>query len=197
MEVGDLSGGERARVCLARLLCQRANLLILDEPTNDLDVSTLGALEAMLVEYSGCVLVVSHDRWFLDRVATRILAFGNDGRVEVHEGNYSEFRARQVSGAVAGEGPPPAQTRRPRRKKPAQRVGLSFSERRELDGLLDSVAEAEERVRSLEGELADPETYRRRGEEVAGLQANLEAANQEVARLLSRWEELEEKNAGS
>ena len=197
MEVGDLSGGERARVCLARLLCRRANLLILDEPTNDLDVSTLGALEAMLVDYAGCVLVVSHDRWFLDRVATRILALGEGGQVEVHEGNYSEFRARQVSRPVPGRGDAPPADRPARREKPAQRVRLSFSERRELEGLLDAVADAEERVRSLEGELADPETYRQRGEEVAGLQADLAAAHEEVTRLLSRWEELEEKNPES
>jgi ATP-binding cassette subfamily F protein uup len=91
-QVGVLSGGERARVCLAKLLRQQTNLLLLDEPTNDLDVATLSALEAMLTEFGGCALIVSHDRWFLDRVATSILAFEGDGRVELHRGNYSDYR---------------------------------------------------------------------------------------------------------
>jgi ATP-binding cassette subfamily F protein uup len=98
-KVGVLSGGERSRVCLARLLCEKTNLLLLDEPTNDLDVSTLGALEAMLLEYGGSALIVSHDRWFLDRVATSILAFerDGDGKVELHRGNYSDYREKRLA----------------------------------------------------------------------------------------------------
>lgn len=197
--VGTLSGGERARVCLARLLAQNANLLLLDEPTNDLDVATLAALEEMLIDYPGCALLVSHDRWFLDRVATSILAFEGDGRVVLHAGNYSEYRERAVREAAA-------RAAAPRGKAPAKRTAgvsadsarpkkLTYAEQRELDGLMDQIEDAEQKVRAVEDVLADPETYRSRGDQVASLRTELEAARESTARLTSRWEELEEKKA--
>ena len=91
--VGDLSGGERNRVHLAKLLRSGANVILLDEPTNDLDVETLRALEEALLSFAGTVLVISHDRWFLDRVATHILAFEGDSHVEWFEGNFSDYEA--------------------------------------------------------------------------------------------------------
>ena len=198
MAVGSLSGGERARVCLARLLAQNANLLLLDEPTNDLDVSTLAALEFMLTEYGGCALIVSHDRWFLDRVATSILAFEGTGRVVLHAGNYSEYRAR-VSSLSAEDAPggAAAKVRKPRAEPVLKPPGakLSFAERRELDGIFAVIEQAEEEVRRLEAELADPETYRLRGEEVGVLRLRLEEAQGQVSTLTARWEELEEKRA--
>src|SRR6185503_16697645 len=107
-KIGQLSGGERNRVQLARLLRRGGNLLVLDEPTNDLDLPTLGALEEALADFAGCALIVSHDRWFLDRVATGILAFEGDGRVVFHEGDHSTYvarrraAAREVATATAG-----------------------------------------------------------------------------------------------
>ena len=92
-KVGQLSGGERNRVHLAKLLKAGANVLLLDEPTNDLDVETLRALEEALWEFAGCALIISHDRWFLDRIATHILAFEGDSYVEWFEGNYAEYAA--------------------------------------------------------------------------------------------------------
>jgi len=92
-KVGTLSGGERNRVHLARLLKSGANLILLDEPTNDLDVDTLRALEDALVEFGGCLVVVSHDRWFLDRICTHTLAFEGDSEVFWYEGSYSEYEA--------------------------------------------------------------------------------------------------------
>src|SRR5262249_32252675 len=89
--VGDLSGGERNRVHLAKLLRRGGNLLLLDEPTNDLDVDTLRALEDALVEFAGCAVVISHDRWFLDRIATHMLAFEGDSHVEWFAGNYQDY----------------------------------------------------------------------------------------------------------
>ena len=101
--VKDLSGGERNRLHLAKLLKQGANVLLLDEPTNDLDVETLRALEEALLAFPGSALVISHDRWFLDRIATHILAYENDGSVVFHEGNYSEYEEdyRQRVGSEA------------------------------------------------------------------------------------------------
>jgi sulfate-transporting ATPase len=92
-KVGDLSGGERNRVHLAKLLKRGGNLLLLDEPTNDLDVDTLRALEEALVEFAGCAVVISHDRWFLDRIATHMLAFEGDSHVEWFAGNYADYEA--------------------------------------------------------------------------------------------------------
>ena len=90
-KVGQLSGGERNRVHLAKMLKSKANVLLLDEPTNDLDVDTLRALEDALLEFAGCVLVISHDRWFLDRISTHILAFEGDSQVTWFEGNYADY----------------------------------------------------------------------------------------------------------
>jgi ATPase subunit of ABC transporter with duplicated ATPase domains len=92
-KVGVLSGGERNRVHLAKLLRSGGNVLLLDEPTNDLDVDTLRALEDALLGFAGCVVVISHDRWFLDRIATHILAFEGDSHVEWFEGNYQDYAA--------------------------------------------------------------------------------------------------------
>ena len=104
-KVGMLSGGERNRVHLARMLKEGANVLLLDEPTNDLDVNTMRALEEALENFAGCAVVISHDRWFLDRIATHILAFEGESKVVWFEGNYSEYEAdrRKRLGAAADQ----------------------------------------------------------------------------------------------
>ena len=104
--VGNLSGGERNRVHLAKLLVKGANLLLLDEPTNDLDVETLRALEQALLDFPGCAVIVSHDRWFLDRLATHLLAFEGDSRVVWFEGNYADYEADRRRRIGAGADPP-------------------------------------------------------------------------------------------
>jgi ATPase subunit of ABC transporter with duplicated ATPase domains len=91
--VGELSGGERNRLQLAKVLRAGGNLLLLDEPTNDLDVDTLRALEDALVDFAGCAVVISHDRWFLDRIATHVLAFEGDSEVRWFEGNFTDYEA--------------------------------------------------------------------------------------------------------
>lgn len=103
--IGDLSGGERNRVHLAKLLKAGGNVLLLDEPTNDLDVETLRALENALLEFPGCAMVISHDRWFLDRIATHILDYRDEGKIEFFEGNYSDYEAwlKKTYGAAAAE----------------------------------------------------------------------------------------------
>jgi ATPase subunit of ABC transporter with duplicated ATPase domains len=103
-KVGDLSGGERNRVQLAKILQKGANLLLLDEPTNDLDVNTMRALEEALLEFGGCAVVISHDRWFLDKIATHILAFEGDSQVNFFYGNYTEYeedRKKRLGGEAA------------------------------------------------------------------------------------------------
>jgi len=197
-KVGTLSGGERNRVQLAKLLRQGGNLLVLDEPTNDLDLLTLGVLEEALCEYPGCVLVVSHDRWFLDHVATGILAFSGDGRVTFYEGNYSDYldkRALEQSAAQAEA----AQERTPPRpaaaeaSKPAAKAirRLTYAEQIELSGIEEKILQAESAVQALQEQINDPALYRERAAEVPALLAQLERARAEVDRLYSRWQELE------
>jgi ATP-binding cassette subfamily F protein uup len=214
LRVGELSGGERARVCLARLLSGRCNLLLLDEPTNDLDVDTLAALESMLVDFGGSVLVVSHDRWLLDRVATSILAFEGDGRAEYHVGNYSDYAATRVppsrsggrdtspsrraaSTAISTAAPDASPASAPATgvQPAAKPKKLSFAEQRELDGMLDVIATAETKVEALQARLADPATYQGEGGAVVALRAELEQAEAEVLRLTTRWEALESRAA--
>jgi len=201
LRVGELSGGERARVCLARLLAQKCNLLLLDEPTNDLDVTTLSALESMLLDFGGCTILVSHDRWMLDRIATSILAFEADGRVELHIGGYSDYRARRTR-EMSGE--PRTRERadqtdmRSQPKAPpisTRARKLTHAERRELDGLLEEIEAAEARIAEFQSRLADPEIYQGPGQGVAEVRSDLEGAEAEAARLTARWEDLEERKA--
>jgi ATP-binding cassette subfamily F protein uup len=198
-KVGVLSGGERARVALAKLLITPANLLLLDEPTNDLDITTMGALEEMLCDFSGSVLVVTHDRYFLDRVATSMLVFEGDGKVGQYVGDYGNYsrlrreRARRLEvpalnaaadAPSASEGLPSA---RPRPLK------LTFKEERELSGMEAAIAAAEREVQRIEEQLADPELYRRDASKAGELGAELSAAQARVHALMDRWQELESK----
>jgi ATP-binding cassette subfamily F protein uup len=189
--VGQLSGGERNRVQLARLLRRGGNLLVLDEPTNDLDLPTLGALEEGLTSFAGCALIVSHDRWFLDRVATAILAFEGGGKVTLYEGSYSFYaerrpkpeRAKRDAREPKDTRPPPAKAAGPRK--------LSFKERQELAGIEAAIAAAEDKVATLEATLSDPAVFKDRGAEVQQLIAELDSARADVERLFARWQELD------
>ncbi len=190
-KVGKLSGGERNRVQLARLLRRGGNLLVLDEPTNDLDLPTLGALEEGLIDFPGCALIVSPDRWFLDRVAPAILAFEGDGKVTLYEGSYSfyaERRPKPVSARKAASEtketkPPPIKAAGPRK--------LTFKEKHELSAIEETIAAAEKKVTELEATLSDPAVFKDRPTEVQGLVAKLDAARLEVERLYARWSELD------
>lgn len=199
VRVGELSGGERARVCLARLLAQKCNLLLLDEPTNDLDVATLSALESMLIDFGGCVILVSHDRWMLDRVATSILAFEGEGRTELHVGGYSDYRARQLRERPRESQAPDRSTESVRRSEARSTRSavtakkLTHAERLELDGLFEKIEAAEARVAELQVQLADPEIYQGPGEAVAAIRSDLQTSEVEAARLTARWEDLEER----
>lgn len=195
-KVGVLSGGERNRVQLAKLLRDAGNFLILDEPTNDLDVLTLGVLEETLTQFSGCALIVSHDRWFLDKVATGILAFEGEGQVSFYEGSCSDYLAKRAARELAAESVPEERPRvaaAPARSaeslpRPRKR---SFKERHELAGIEAAIGAAEAEVARLQAELADPALYGQRGHEVPRLTAELEAAVAEVERLFARWAELD------
>ena len=194
--VGSLSGGERARVALAKILSRGANLVILDEPTNDLDVATLGALEQLLIDFDGCAVTVTHDRYFLNRVATSILAFQGGEEVVRYAGNYDDYRLQKsrADEEKAQREAEKAPTTAPReRQKEAPRLKLSYAEQKELDALPDKIEGADTRVTELEALLADPSLYATRGSEVPALTAELAQKRAESARLMARWEELETK----
>jgi ATP-binding cassette subfamily F protein uup len=192
--VASLSGGERARVALAKILSRGANLVILDEPTNDLDVATLGALEQLLIDFDGCAVTVTHDRYFLNRVATSILAFEGGGKVVRYAGTYDDYRTQRARGeeAKASSAAPPA-PKEAAKAKEAPRVKLTYAEQKELDGLLERIDAADGAVAELETRLADPALYVTRGGEAAKLTTELDQKRAEAARLLSRWEVLETK----
>ena len=197
-KVSALSGGERARVALAKLLLQRANVLLLDEPTNDLDVMTLGSLERMLVDSATAAIVVSHDRYFLDRVATHILAFEGEGRVVLYAGNYEMYRRLRLAAEKQerqerqdAEGSTKREARAastPRSDAPAK---LSYQERKELEGMMKAIEEAEAELAGLDAQLADPSLYAERGDEVPALTDAQRQATKKVEALMERWEELE------
>ena len=192
MKVGALSGGERNRLLLARLFLQGANVLVLDEPTNDLDLPTLNVLERLLLGFTGAVFLVTHDRYFLDKVATRIVAVEGDGKVVSWPGNFTTYRSLR-SQAAAGAGaavekrppPPPA----PEVIEPVRPRRLGYQAQRELDGMEAAIEAAEARRAAAEAELLRPDVYSD-GRRAAGAQAALAAASAEVDRLYARWAEL-------
>ncbi len=187
--VKRLSGGEQNRVQLAKLLREGGNVLVLDEPTNDLDLPTLRVLEEALVAFEGCAFVVSHDRYFLNRVATSILAFEGDGRVVLLAGSYERYL--DWKDAQTEDAPAKVSKAAPVREKPASPRKLSFKEREELAGIEARIEAAEAEVARLEADLADPELYSERGAEVPERLAAAEAARGTVEALYLRWEALE------
>jgi ATP-binding cassette subfamily F protein uup len=193
--VRSLSGGEKARLLLAKLMAQTSNLLILDEPTNDLDVETLDLLQDILGEYDGTVLLVSHDRDFIDRVATATVALEGQGRATVYPGGWSDYAAQRPATlapeAAARPGPRPA----PAAARPAgpRTAGLSFSERKRLDDLPARIAQLEAEIAKLSALLADPDLFtrepvkfRKATEALAERQAALSAAETEWLELADR-----------
>jgi ATP-binding cassette subfamily F protein uup len=196
--VAALSGGERNRVILAKLFTRPSNLLVLDEPTNDLDVETLEALEARLAAYDGTLLVVSHDRHFLDAVVTSTLVFESDGVVRRYAGGYSDWAAQQHELAAGDEkrpvASPAAEAPEPVRKKPSSAPQkLSYKLQRELDALPDQIERLETEAAELERRVTEPDFYQRPREEVeTGLRA-LDDVRARLEAAVERWAELEQE----
>jgi len=188
--VSILSGGERNRLLLAKLFTKPFNVLVLDEPTNDLDVETLDLLEDLLMEYSGTLLLVSHDREFLNNVVTSTMVLEEGGRVREFVGGYDDWLRQSAS-----EAPPASAVGRPVAEKPRRQAErprkMSFKEERELEGMPDSIARLEEEQQQLHMKLADPEFYKSAGAEIVSINARLEELEQELERAFLRWEELE------
>jgi ATP-binding cassette subfamily F protein uup len=192
--VGRLSGGERARVLIAQLMLQPADVLLLDEPTNDLDIPTLEILEESLVEFPGSLVLVTHDRYMLDRVSTIVLGLDGNGTTESFA-DYSQWeswqasreRALEVKAAVNVPPPPSAKPPAPGKRK------LSYMEAREYAGIEQHIAEAEQLLQARRAELEDP-AIATDAHRLLSAQGGLEEAQKSLDALYARWAELEEKN---
>ncbi len=181
-----LSGGERNRLLLARLFTRPFNLLVLDEPTNDLDLETLELLEDLLADFDGTLLLVSHDRAFLENVVTSTLVFTGDGRVVESAGGWRDWERLEQAAA----GPKKAKVKKSKPRS-APKKKLSFKEARELEALPGEIEGLEEEKAEIEERLADPELYRSGGDQVAALRARLAELEPDLERLYERWEALE------
>lgn len=196
--VKSLSGGERARLLLARLFTQPANILVLDEPTNDLDIDTLELLEELLANYTGTVFLVSHDRTFLDNVVTQVIAFEDDGRLIENPGGYDDWivaRNRMLANAKT-----PAKVEAPKPAAAAERtarpVKMSYKESQELEKLPQEIASLEAEQAALQDKLLDPNVYRNAPLDAAAWQARIDEIDMLVLDKMERWEALEKKQLG-
>jgi ATP-binding cassette subfamily F protein uup len=192
--VRALSGGEKARLLLAKLMAQESNLLVLDEPTNDLDIETLDLLQDILGDYAGTVLLVSHDRDFIDRVATTTVAMEGDGRAVLYAGGWSDYQAQR------GENRAPAPVEKPRHKaekpaNPAPRkpAGLSFTEKHRLEELPGVIERLEAEIGKLEDLLSDPELFTREPVKFKKATEALAERQEKLSAAEDEWLSLEEK----
>ncbi|MEL7450248.1 MAG: ATP-binding cassette domain-containing protein, partial [Pseudomonadota bacterium] len=195
--IGALSGGEANRVVLARLFARPSNLLVLDEPTNDLDVETLEVLEERLVNYTGTLLLVSHDRDFLDNVVTSSIVFESGGVVREYVGGYSDWlRHGKTLADVDRPEPPRSDARKPQPSKPARQKKssskLTYKLQRELDALPGQIEALEQQIAELQAEVEAPGFYDGPYEAVQERLDRLTALNSELDQLTERWLELED-----
>ncbi len=191
-KVGKLSGGERSRLTLAKILKAGGNFLMLDEPTNDLDLPTLRILEEALLAFEGCVVVVSHDRYFLNRVCDRIIAFEGEGKLYVSEGNYDYYLEKRSESLREMNAKEAKEKKADTRVKPAPKK-LSFKEAKELEGMETAILEAEAGVSAIEALFASSDFFITHAAQTKELTAKHEAARDRVKELYDRWEELEQK----
>ncbi len=195
MPVKALSGGERNRVILAKLFTRPANLLVLDEPTNDLDIETLEVLEKKLCEYTGTLIVVSHDREFLDNVVTSTVVFEEDGRAKEYVGGYSDWvrhghQLAETENIALAEAKKRAAAER---RKDKNKTKLSYKDQRELDQLPEEIENLESGIAALQSQIAAPEFYSQDNEAVQQMLQELSNAEQLLEQRVERWSDLESK----
>ena len=196
-QVKQLSGGERARLTLAKILKGGGNFLMLDEPTNDLDLVSLRILEEALLDYDGCLVVVSHDRYFLNRVCNHIIAFEADGSVTTTVGDYEYYASKRAERLAAQQKTEKKETAKPKisasaaPKNPPKK--LSYKEERELESLEAKIAETEARIGEIETLFSSPDFFTLHGRESPALQKELEDCRAALDGFYARWEDLESK----
>jgi ATP-binding cassette subfamily F protein uup len=207
--ISTLSGGERNRLLLARLFARPANVLVLDEPTNDLDIDTLDLLEQLLQDYAGTVFLVSHDRTFLDNVVTSMIAYEGDGKWQEYEGGYEDYRIQkkrfdeftQASNAstinkMASKDDKKVEIK-PETKLSVTKSKLSNKEKAELDKLPNQIEQLEKKQLVLNEQLANPEIYKGEAHLIVTLKNELTQIEEQMTRSMKRWEELLEKDSDS
>ncbi|MCL5668669.1 MAG: ATP-binding cassette domain-containing protein, partial [Gammaproteobacteria bacterium] len=194
-KVGTLSGGERNRLLLARLFTRPCNVLVLDEPTNDLDIETLELLEALLQEYDGTVFLVSHDRAFLDNVVTQVIAFEGDGKLTECAGGYEDWLRYLSARNQAAPSTAPTGRSAPA-PRPQPRKKLSYNEARELTSLPTQIEALEKEQSDITQQLGDTALYSRDPGKAKTLQARYGAIEAELLTHLARWEALEARQSG-
>lgn len=199
--VRSLSGGEKARLLLARIMARESNLLVLDEPTNDLDVETLDLLQDLLGDYDGTVLLISHDRDFLDRVATTTIAMEGRGRATVYAGGWSDYQAQRKADTTPakaqGAAKPAKSTEAPSKPKAKQDKGLSFTEKHRLEALPAEIDRLGAEIAKLEELLADPDLFTREPVKFAKATEALTTRQEALSKAEDEWLELEEKAEAS
>ncbi|KTD24495.1 MULTISPECIES: ATP-binding cassette domain-containing protein [Legionella] len=184
--VSTLSGGERNRLLLAKLFAKPVNLLVMDEPTNDLDIETLELLENRLMEYRGTLLLISHDRAFINQVVTSVLVYEEDGKFNEYVGGYEDYRAQKKQQREQAVSPKPA-------KRASSSTKLSFNEQRELSQLPKKIEALEEKISALQLKMAEPEFYQQEAQIISECNRQLLQDEEELAKLYARWEALEER----
>lgn len=196
--VSSLSGGERNRLLLAKLFTRPANILVLDEPTNDLDIDTQELLEDLLRDYTGTVFLVSHDRMFLDNVITQSIVFESNGSLKEYIGGYQDYVDAKARESKIQAAPAAAQEKQPEKEKPKanRTVKLSYKEQRELDALPDEIAALEAEQAEINAALSHPDIFKDY-EQAGALQARAEEIELALLEKLERWEMLEAKQSGS
>ena len=189
-EVRFLSGGERNRILLAKLFAKPANVIVLDEPTNDLDAETLELLEARLVDYQGTVLVVSHDRTFLNNVVTSTIVFEED-EVREYDGGYDDW-LRQKSESESLASPRKKPTRRPPESATADKQRLSFKQKQELEQLPGTIENLGKEIAELHELMAEPDYYKQQADILSARKARLVECEESLDAAFTRWDELEQ-----
>ena len=193
--VSALSGGERNRVILAKLFTRSANLLVLDEPTNDLDVETLEALESRLIQYDGTLLIVSHDRYFLDKVVTSTLVFEGEGTIKRYEGGYSDWaRYKHKLATAESDSSDKANASKPYKGSPSPTKKLSYKLQRELNKLPDQIANLEKEIDVLQNKVNSKDFYNQPHNIVHETLAELKELQLQTDVFIERWTELEDKS---
>jgi ABC transport system ATP-binding/permease protein len=193
--VARLSGGERNRLLLARLFAKPSNVLVMDEPTNDLDIETLELVEDLLIDYPGTLLLVSHDREFLNNVVTSTLVLEGEGEVKQYAGGYDDWLRQREASRPSPVETAPSKTKppRPREERPRR---LSYNEQRELESLPGRIESLETELDEMHQAMADPSFFRRSPTEIVNLKKRLQTLETEVATAYRRWEELETLREG-
>ena len=191
-QVGKLSGGEKSRLTLAKILARGGNFLMLDEPTNDLDLPTLRILEEALISFEGCVMVISHDRYFLNRICTGILALEGNNEIYYSEGDYDYYIEKKKKRLQMNEISKPKEKKEDTRTKSKQKK-LSYKDALELEQIEEKIIEAESEVERIEKIFTSPDYYLKYSELTNELNLQLEEAKEKVKKLYERWEELERK----